>query len=166
MEHHIVRTMEIMGYQNTVSRGDIVILDDKAYVVTYILDQEVTQIDPTIKHKYTLLVSDKVEVNRSQNMTIRVTPDYKYYGIPRPGSVYNKQYQTYVIIDILRTYFEFATMVFDIKTLDMDTSDLEEKFKEAKGYTMEDKGKYPEVYQVTPDSLGFPMRTQEMLYNF
>ncbi|UKM63019.1 hypothetical protein [Levilactobacillus phage ENFP1] len=39
MEHHIVRTMEITGYQNTVSRGDIVVLDDKAYVVTYILDQ-------------------------------------------------------------------------------------------------------------------------------
>jgi urease accessory protein UreE len=51
LEHHIVRTEEITGYQDTVSRGDIVVLDDKAYVVIYILDQEVTQIDPTIKHK-------------------------------------------------------------------------------------------------------------------
>jgi len=99
-------------------------------------------------------------------MTIRLTPDYKYYGIPRLGSVYINQYKTYVIIDILRTYFEFATMVFDVKTLDMDTSDLVDKFKEAKKYTMEDKEKYPEVYQVTLDSLGFPMRNQEMLYNF
>lgn len=166
MDNHIVRTEGITGYQDTVSRGDIVVLDDKAYVVIYILDQEVTQIDPTIKHKYTLLVSDEVEVNRSQDMTIRLTPDYKYYGIPRPGSVYINQYKTYVIIDILKTYFEFATMVFGVKTLDMDTSDLVDKFKEAKEYTNKDTGKYPEVYQVTPNSLGFPMRNQEMLYNF
>jgi len=166
LEHYIVRTEEITGYQDTISRGDIVVLDDKAYVVIYILDQEVTQIDPTIKHKYTLLVSDEVEVNRSQDMTIRLTPDYKYYGIPRPGSVYINQYKTYVIIDILRTYFEFATMVFDVKTLDMDTRDLVDKFKEAKEYTNKDTGKYPEVYQATQDIFGYPMRDQGMLYNF
>lgn len=130
------------------------------------MDQEVTQIDPTIKHKYTLLISDEIEVNRSQDMTIRLTPDYKYYGIPHPGSVYNNQYKTYVIINILKTYFEFATMVFDIKTLDMDTSDLVDKFKEAKKYTMEDKGKYPEVYQAPLDIFGYPMSNQGMLYNF
>lgn len=166
MEHHIVRTEEITGYQDTVSRGDIVVLDDKAYVVIYILDQEVTQIDPTIKHKYTLLVSDEVEVNRSQDITIRFTPSYKYYDIPHPGSVYNNQYQTYVIINILKTYFEFATMVFDVKTLDMDTMDLDDKFKEAKEYTNKDTGKYLEVYQATQDILGYPMRDQGMLYNF
>lgn len=130
------------------------------------MDQEVTQIDPTIKHKYTLLVSDELEVNRSQDITIRVTPSYKYYTIPHPGSVYNNQYKTYVIINILKTYFEFATMVFDVKTLDMDTSDLEDKFKEAKGYTKQDKEKYPEVYQAPLDIFGYPMSNQGMLYNF
>ena len=65
MEHYIVRTEEITGYQDTVSKGDIVVLDDKSYVVIYTLDQEVTQIDPTIKHKYTLLVSDEVEVSKN-----------------------------------------------------------------------------------------------------
>lgn len=166
MEHHIVRTMEILGYQNAVSRGDIVVLDDKAYVVTYILDQEVTQIDPTIKHKYTVLVSDKSEISRSKDITIRFTPNCNYWDIPHPGSVYNNQYQSYVIMDILKTYFEFATMVFDVKTLDINTMDLDDKFKEASEYTNEDKGKYPEVYQATQDILGYPMGDQGMLYNF
>ncbi|UKM63020.1 hypothetical protein [Levilactobacillus phage ENFP1] len=57
-------------------------------------------------------------------------------------------------------------MVFDVKTLDMDTMDLDDKFKEAKEYTNKDTGKYPEVYQATQDILGYPMRDQGMLYNF
>lgn len=75
---HIARINNVVGYNNTISRGDIVLLNDDAYVVTYILKQEIESISPTIRCNYILLISSESFSNLPKVLPM-VHPD-KYHA--------------------------------------------------------------------------------------